>query len=185
MDGVVWLCGAENAVMMAVTDPDMFRQVVELVDEFDRMRSDLMLEIGGVDLIVERGWYSSVDFWPFDADDDTPTFLGGGCMRSAVQSVDPNIATFFFILGGLLLASRVMRAKRTERAARKPEPIMPKGFNVGLSEGNVPYQELEFNTEYDGIRITASGMFELDGKTEYDPNSDDPLHLAFFSSANS
>ena len=63
MDGVVWLCGAENAVMMAMTQPDLFEQVVRRVDEFDRMRTDLMLEVGGADLIVQRGWYSSVDFW--------------------------------------------------------------------------------------------------------------------------
>ena len=63
MDGVVWLCGAENAVMMAMTEPDLFVEIVRIVDEFDRMRTELMLEVGGVDLIVQRGWYSSTDFW--------------------------------------------------------------------------------------------------------------------------
>ncbi|MHC4444055.1 MAG: uroporphyrinogen decarboxylase family protein [Planctomycetota bacterium] len=63
MDGVVWLCGAEAAVVMAMQQPELFEQVIKLVDEFDRMRTDLMLEVGGVDLIVQRGWYSSVDFW--------------------------------------------------------------------------------------------------------------------------
>ncbi len=66
MDGVVWLCGAEGAVMMAMTEPDLFAEVVALVDEFDRMRTGLMLEVGGVDMIVQRGWYSSVDFWSPD-----------------------------------------------------------------------------------------------------------------------
>jgi uroporphyrinogen-III decarboxylase len=59
----VWLCGAEAAVMMAVAEPELFEQVVGLVGEFDRMRTDLMLEVGGVDLVVQRGWYSSTDFW--------------------------------------------------------------------------------------------------------------------------
>jgi len=63
MDGVVWLCGAENAVMMAMTQPELFERVVELVDEFDRMRTELMLAVGGADLFVQRGWYSSTDFW--------------------------------------------------------------------------------------------------------------------------
>jgi hypothetical protein len=66
MDGVVWLCGAESAIMMAMTQPDLFEQVVAMVDEFDRMRTDLMLEIGGVDLVAQRGWYSSTDFWSPD-----------------------------------------------------------------------------------------------------------------------
>jgi len=63
MDAVVWLCGAENAVMLAMLQPDLFGELVELVEAFDRMRTDLMLEIGGVDLFVQRGWYSSTDFW--------------------------------------------------------------------------------------------------------------------------
>jgi Uroporphyrinogen decarboxylase (URO-D) len=66
MDAVVWLCGAESAVMMAVLQPDLFAELVSLVDEFDRMRTDLMLEVGGVDLVVQRGWYSSTDFWSPD-----------------------------------------------------------------------------------------------------------------------
>jgi len=66
MDAVVWLCGAESAVMMAMLQPDLFGQVVELVGEFDRMRTDLMLEIGGIDLFVQRGWYSTTDFWSPD-----------------------------------------------------------------------------------------------------------------------
>jgi len=66
MDAVVWLCGAENAVMLAMLRPDLFAEIVSLVDTFDRMRTDLMLEIGGVDLFVQRGWYSTTDFWSPD-----------------------------------------------------------------------------------------------------------------------
>ena len=66
MDGVVWLCGAEGAVTMAMLQPDLFAEVVALVDEFDRMRTDRMLDIGGVDVVIQRGWYSSTDFWSPD-----------------------------------------------------------------------------------------------------------------------
>jgi uroporphyrinogen-III decarboxylase len=48
---------------MAMLESDLFAQVVDLVDEFDRMRTNLMLDVGGVDLVVQRGWYSSTDFW--------------------------------------------------------------------------------------------------------------------------
>jgi hypothetical protein len=65
-DAVVWLCGAERAVMMAMTELDAFQQVVDLIDEFDRSRTEFMLEVGGVDLVVQRGWYSSTDFWSPD-----------------------------------------------------------------------------------------------------------------------
>ena len=63
MDGVVWLMGIERAVIAAMTEPDFFQEVVDLVYEFDLMRMEMMLEIGGVDMVVQRGWYSSTDFW--------------------------------------------------------------------------------------------------------------------------
>jgi hypothetical protein len=66
MDAAVWLCGAESAVVLAMTQPETFQQIIDLVDEFDRMRTDLMLEFGGVDLFVQRGWYSTTDFWSPD-----------------------------------------------------------------------------------------------------------------------
>ena len=66
MDAVVWLCGAENAVMLAMLQPDVFAELVAMVEEFDRMRTDLMLDVGGVDLFVQRGWYSTTDFWSPD-----------------------------------------------------------------------------------------------------------------------
>jgi len=63
MDLVAWLCGVEPAVMAAMTEPDFFRELMEIVDAFDQRRTEIMLGVGGVDLVVERGWYSSTDFW--------------------------------------------------------------------------------------------------------------------------
>jgi len=63
MDFVAWLCGVEPAVMAAMTEPDFFQELMEIVDAFDQRRTEIMLEVGGVDLVVERGWYSSTDFW--------------------------------------------------------------------------------------------------------------------------
>ncbi|MBN1341702.1 MAG: hypothetical protein JXQ73_03430 [Phycisphaerae bacterium] len=81
MDAVVWLCGAENAVMMAMMQPELFAQVVHRVGEFDRMRTDLMLEVGGVDLFVQRGWYSTTDFW-------SPDLFERHVLPNLEQSVD-------------------------------------------------------------------------------------------------
>ena len=63
MDLVVWLCGVEGAVLWAMTDPGSFGELVDQVHAFDRRRTEMMLEVGGVDLVVQRGWYSSTDFW--------------------------------------------------------------------------------------------------------------------------
>lgn len=63
MDLVAWLCGVERAVMAAMTEPDFFQELIEIVDAFDTRRTEMMLDVGGVDLVVRRGWYSSTDFW--------------------------------------------------------------------------------------------------------------------------
>ena len=63
MDGVIWLCGIERAVMVAMTEPDFFQELVDAIYDFDLMRTEMMIDIGGVDMIVQRGWYSSTDFW--------------------------------------------------------------------------------------------------------------------------
>lgn len=63
MDGVIWLMGVEHAVLAAVTEPDFFAELLAVMADFDRRRTALMLDVGGVDLVVQRGWYSSTDFW--------------------------------------------------------------------------------------------------------------------------
>ncbi|NLS79909.1 MAG: hypothetical protein GXY76_21925 [Chloroflexi bacterium] len=63
MDLAVWLCGVEGAVLMAMTQPAAFEELMSLIAAFDRRRTEFMLEVGGVDLVVQRGWYSSTEFW--------------------------------------------------------------------------------------------------------------------------
>ncbi|MHB9031947.1 MAG: uroporphyrinogen decarboxylase family protein [Anaerolineae bacterium] len=63
LDGVIWLTGVERAVLAALTEPDFFAELLAVIADFDRRRTALMLEAGGVDLVVMRGWYSSTDFW--------------------------------------------------------------------------------------------------------------------------
>lgn len=36
---------------------------MEIINAFDKRRTEMMLDVGGVDLLVQRGWYSSTDFW--------------------------------------------------------------------------------------------------------------------------
>jgi hypothetical protein len=63
MDAVIWLCGVEGAVLMAMNAPEAFQELLDIVSAFDCRRTEMMLDIGGVDLAVQRGWYSSTDFW--------------------------------------------------------------------------------------------------------------------------
>jgi hypothetical protein len=63
MDLVVWLCGVEYAVMSAMTEPDLAEELFGIVHAFDKRRTEMMLDVGAVDVVVQRGWYSSTDFW--------------------------------------------------------------------------------------------------------------------------
>lgn len=63
LDAVVWLTGAENGVLLAMDEPRAFGELVDLIAETDYARTELALETPGVDLVVQRGWYSSTDFW--------------------------------------------------------------------------------------------------------------------------
>jgi len=63
MDGVIWLTGVENAIMMAMDNPGEFSRLVSLIAETDIERTMLALSDPGIDLIVQRGWYSATDFW--------------------------------------------------------------------------------------------------------------------------
>jgi hypothetical protein len=63
MDLVVWLMGVEGAVLAAKQDPAFFGELMTIVAAFDRRRTEQMLDAGGVDVVMQRGWYSSTDFW--------------------------------------------------------------------------------------------------------------------------
>jgi len=63
MDGVVWLTGVQGAVFMATDAPQAFGQLVDIIAEADYGRTELAVTTSGVDMVVQRGWYSSTNFW--------------------------------------------------------------------------------------------------------------------------
>ena len=66
MDAVVWLAGTEGAILLAMDQPEAFGRLVDIVAEADLARTELAAEQPGVDILVQRGWYSSTDFWSPD-----------------------------------------------------------------------------------------------------------------------
>lgn len=63
MDGVIWFAGVSGAIMMAMDNPTAFGMLVQIVSETDYARTKLACEHPGINMIVQRGWYSSTDFW--------------------------------------------------------------------------------------------------------------------------
>ena len=66
MDAVVWFTGTEGAIMLAMDDPKAFARLVETIAETDYHRTELAAKTLGVDMVCQRGWYSSTDFWSPD-----------------------------------------------------------------------------------------------------------------------
>jgi hypothetical protein len=63
MDAVVWFCGTEGAIMLAMDHPTAFQELFDVITETDLARVHMAAAHPGVDLVVERGWYSSTNFW--------------------------------------------------------------------------------------------------------------------------
>ena len=63
MDAAVWFTGTQGAIMMALDYPDAFAELIETIAETDRARTELAANTDGVDMVCQRGWYSSTDFW--------------------------------------------------------------------------------------------------------------------------
>jgi hypothetical protein len=63
MDGVIWLTGVEGAILMSMDDPEAFGRLIDIVAEADYGRTELAAKSDGVDMVVQRGWYSSTEFW--------------------------------------------------------------------------------------------------------------------------
>ena len=63
MDAAVWFSGVENATFMAMTDPESFGRLIDNIAETDYARTELAATTPGVDMVCQRGWYSSTDFW--------------------------------------------------------------------------------------------------------------------------
>lgn len=63
MDAVVWFAGTEGAILLAMDEPRAFRQLMEIVTQTDLARVELAAATPGIDIVTERGWYSSTDLW--------------------------------------------------------------------------------------------------------------------------
>jgi hypothetical protein len=62
MDAAVWFAGAEGAVLLCLEHPEVFDELLSNIHATDKARTALALEYP-VDMVCQRGWYSSTDFW--------------------------------------------------------------------------------------------------------------------------
>ena len=61
MDAAVWFCGMEGAIMLALDEPKAFGRLMDIIAATDYARAELAVASDAVDMICQRGWYSSTD----------------------------------------------------------------------------------------------------------------------------
>lgn len=62
-DALVWMTGVQGAIYLAMDDPGAFHLLLDQITETDLARTKLAASHPGVDMVVERGWYSSTELW--------------------------------------------------------------------------------------------------------------------------
>ncbi|MBN2292409.1 MAG: hypothetical protein JXM70_08290 [Pirellulales bacterium] len=63
MDAAIWFMGTQNAIMMAMDAPEAFEDLMQSIADTDLARTEIAAKNDGVDMVCQRGWYSSTDFW--------------------------------------------------------------------------------------------------------------------------
>ncbi len=62
VDTVMWLCGMEKAVFLAMDEPELMEELLEIISIWNMKRMEIYLE-KGLDLLIKRAWYESTDLW--------------------------------------------------------------------------------------------------------------------------
>lgn len=61
-DALSWLCGAERSIFLAMDEPEMIREILEMISAWNMKRMRIYLD-EGIDLLFRRAWYESTDLW--------------------------------------------------------------------------------------------------------------------------
>jgi uroporphyrinogen-III decarboxylase len=61
-DLVGWVCGLQNMMYMVYDHPEFLRQLLGLIQAWNRKRMEVVLR-AGVDMYIKRAWYENLDFW--------------------------------------------------------------------------------------------------------------------------
>ncbi len=62
IDTLMWLCGGTEPLMWAYDQPDFLRELIGVVDDWNRSRLEIHLR-AKPDVVFRRAWYEGTDFW--------------------------------------------------------------------------------------------------------------------------
>ena len=62
-DAMAWLSGFENIMILSLTKPELIREYVRIIHEWNLKQIEVYLDVTRADLIIRRGWYETTEFW--------------------------------------------------------------------------------------------------------------------------
>ena len=62
VDALIWLCGVEGMLFLAMDHPQMFNALLDIVHDWDKRNVGILLDTP-VELVTRRGWYEGTAFW--------------------------------------------------------------------------------------------------------------------------
>lgn len=66
-DAMAWLSGFEDIMVLSITKPEIIKEYVRIIHEWNLKQMEVYLDVTNADLIVRRGWYETTEFWTPDA----------------------------------------------------------------------------------------------------------------------
>lgn len=61
-DAVMWLCGMEKAILLALDEPEFMEELLEIIHQWNMRRMEIYLD-EKIDLLIRRAWYENTDLW--------------------------------------------------------------------------------------------------------------------------
>jgi len=65
-DAMSWLSGFVDVMILSLTKPEIIKEYVNFISEWNMKQIDIYLDITDVDLIARRAWYETTEFWTPD-----------------------------------------------------------------------------------------------------------------------
>ena len=62
-DAMAWLSGYVDVMVLSITRPDIIREYLRIIHEWNVRNIEIYLDVTAADLIVRRAWYETTEFW--------------------------------------------------------------------------------------------------------------------------
>ena len=66
-DMMAWLSGFVTPMILSLTEPEIIKEYLRIIHEWNMKQIEAYLDVTDVDLIVRRAWYETTEFWTPDA----------------------------------------------------------------------------------------------------------------------